>query len=108
MPGPLRTGSGRQWKTSTVAQPRVTITLSVHSPFVDQRAELIPLESRFPLSESLAILDEHVVTVRRKVYLAYLLIAGVNDTAEHLAALAELVASRSRPELFHVSVIRYN
>ena len=92
----------------TKEQPQVTITLSVHSPFVDQRAELIPLESRFPLSESLAILDEHVVTVRRKVYLAYLLIAGVNDTAEHLAALTELVTSRSRPELFHLSVIRYN
>jgi len=92
----------------TREQPQVTITLSVHSPFVDQRAELVPLESRFPLSESLAILDEHVVTVRRKVYLAYLLIAGVNDTAEHLATLAELVRSRARPELFHVSVIRYN
>jgi 23S rRNA (adenine-C8)-methyltransferase len=38
----------------------------------------------------------------------YLLIAGVNDTAEHLQALAELVASRKRPELFHVSVIQFN
>ena len=92
----------------TNEQPQITITLSVHSPFPDQRAELIPLESRFALAENLAILDEHVVSVRRKVYLAYLLIAGVNDTAEHLEALAELVASRSRPELFHVSVIRYN
>jgi 23S rRNA (adenine-C8)-methyltransferase len=64
--------------------------------------------SRFALAENLAILDEHVVSVRRKVYLAYLLIAGVNDTAEHLQALAELVASRSRPELFLVSVIQYN
>lgn len=92
----------------TREHPQVTITLSVHSPFVDQRAELVPLETRFPLTDSLAILDKHVVTARRKVYLAYLLIAGINDTAEHLTALADLVASRSRPELFHVSVIRYN
>jgi 23S rRNA (adenine-C8)-methyltransferase len=49
-----------------------------------------------------------VVAVRRKVYLAYLLIAGVNDSADHLKALAQLVKSRARPELFHVSVIRYN
>lgn len=88
--------------------PQVTITLSVHSPFAEQRAELIPLERRFPLSENLAILDEHVVSTRRKVYLAYLLIEGVNDTADHLEELAQLVKSRSRPELFHVSVIRYN
>ncbi|WP_078900473.1 radical SAM protein [Streptomyces sp. SBT349] len=89
-------------------QPRVTLTLSVHSPFAEQRAELIPLERRFPLAGNLAVLDRHVAAVRRKVYLAYLLIAGVNDSADHLAALARLVQERPRPELFHVSVIRYN
>ncbi|AKU95020.1 Ribosomal RNA large subunit methyltransferase N [Labilithrix luteola] len=88
--------------------PQVTITLSVHSPFAEQRAELIPLQRRFPLSENLEVLDEHVVATRRKVYLAYLLIANVNDSAEHLEGLTELVKSRTRPELFHVSVIRYN
>ncbi|MFC7585235.1 radical SAM protein [Nonomuraea antimicrobica] len=88
--------------------PRVTITLSVHSPFAQERARIIPLEEQFPLAQSLDILDRHAATSRRKVYLAYLLIAGVNDSDDHLAALAELVRTRSRPELFHVSVIRYN
>ncbi|MFI2490466.1 radical SAM protein [Promicromonospora kroppenstedtii] len=88
--------------------PQVTLTLSVHSPFPGQRAELIPLEGRYPLADNLAILDRHVRTTRRKVYLAYLLIAGVNDGEAHLDALADLVRRRSRPELFHVSVIRYN
>ncbi|AKF05402.1 radical SAM protein [Sandaracinus amylolyticus] len=92
----------------TREHPQVTITLSVHSPFPAQRAELVPLERRFSLAENLAILDRHVVAVRRKVYLAYLLIAGVNDSEDHLRALAQLVTSRARPELFHVSVIRYN
>lgn len=45
-------------------------------------AELIPVEQRFPLAENLAILDQHVLAVRRKVYLAYLLIAGVNDSGD--------------------------
>ncbi|MFI6426800.1 radical SAM protein [Promicromonospora sp. NPDC050880] len=88
--------------------PQVTVTLSVHSPFPEQRAALIPLERRYPLAENLAVLDRHVATSRRKVYLAYLLIAGVNDGEADLAALAGLVRQRSRPELFHVSVIRYN
>jgi 23S rRNA (adenine-C8)-methyltransferase len=88
--------------------PRVTITLSVHSPFPNQRERIIPLEERFPLARNLDILDRHAVTSRRKVYLAYLLIAGVNDSDDHLAALSQLVHDRSRPELFHVSVIRYN
>ncbi|WP_236606950.1 23S rRNA (adenine(2503)-C(2))-methyltransferase RlmN [Sandaracinus amylolyticus] len=92
----------------TREHPQVTITLSVHSPFPAQRAELVPLERRFSLAENLAILDCHVVAVRRKVYLAYLLIAGVNDSDDHLQALVQLARSRARPELFHVSVIRYN
>ncbi|MEV5571901.1 radical SAM protein [Spirillospora sp. NPDC052269] len=88
--------------------PQVTVTLSVHSPFARQRARIIPLEDRFPLAQNLEILDRHAVVSRRKVYLAYLLIAGVNDSDDHLAALAEMARARSRPELFHVSVIRYN
>ncbi|MEV6371846.1 radical SAM protein [Micromonospora musae] len=88
--------------------PQVTVTLSVHSPFPDERARIIPIEERYPLAQNLEILDRQVAVSRRKVYLAYLLIAGVNDGAEHLAALTALVHRRSRPELFHVSVIRYN
>ncbi|MEU4675566.1 hypothetical protein [Micromonospora sp. NPDC023737] len=67
-----------------------------------------PRLERYPLARSLDILDRQAATSHRKVYLAYLLIADVNDSAEHLAALAALVHQRSRPELFHVSVIRYN
>ncbi|NVB83608.1 MAG: radical SAM protein [Kofleriaceae bacterium] len=92
----------------TEEQPQVTITLSVHSPFSEERARLIPLERRFSLEENLALLDRHVLHARRKTYLAYLLIDGLNDSEAHLAALARLVRRRSRPELFHVSVIRYN
>ncbi|MEL5958868.1 radical SAM protein [Streptomyces sp. CLV115] len=88
--------------------PQVTITLSVHSPLPQERARVIPLEETFPLAQSLDILDRHAATRRRKVYLAYLLIDGVNDSDDHRAALAELVHQRSRPDLFHVSVIRYN
>ncbi len=92
----------------TTEHPQVTVTLSVHSPFAEQRAELIPLERRFPLLENLAVLDRHVATVRRKAYLAYLLIAGVNDSVGHAEGLAKLVRAQARPELFHVSVIPYN
>ncbi|MCE4027185.1 radical SAM protein [Microbacterium sp. Au-Mic1] len=88
--------------------PQVNITLSVHSPFPQERARIIPLEERFSLERNLSVLDEHVARTRRKVYLAYLLIAGVNDRHDDLRTLADLVLTRSRPDLFHVSVIRYN
>ncbi len=88
--------------------PNVTITLSVHSPFPEQRAELIPLETKFPLADNLAVLDQYVSTYNRKVYLAYLLIKDLNDTEEHLDALVAMVKAQYRPELYHISVIRYN
>lgn len=88
--------------------PQVNLTLSVHSPYEEERAELVPLQNRFPLAECLGILDDHVVASRRKTYLAYLLIDGINDTAAHARALAALVRARRRPGLFHVSVIPYN
>lgn len=88
--------------------PQVNVTLSVHSPFPEERATLIPLERRFPLQDCLAILDRHVQQTRRKTYLAYLLIDGANDSPAHAEALADLVNSREQPRLFHVSVIPYN
>ena len=88
--------------------PQVNVTLSVHSPFDEERATLIPLHGRFPLADNLDILDAHVAATRRKAYLAYLLIDGLNDSDTHASALADLVARRARPELLHVSVIAYN
>ncbi len=88
--------------------PTVNVTLSVHSPYADQRAELIPLQQRFPLSACLDILDIHVTATRRKTYLAYLLIDRLNNSVGHAAELARMISRRSRPELFHVSVIPYN
>jgi 23S rRNA (adenine-C8)-methyltransferase len=98
----------RRITVSTVGFLPVTLTLSVHSPFDAERATLIPLQRRFPLNSCLDVLDSHVARTRRKTYLAYLLLAGVNDSDDHAWALAELVRARSRPELFHVSVIPYN
>lgn len=88
--------------------PQVAVTLSVHSPYDEERARLIPLQHRFPLSACLETLDEHVGRTRRKTYLAYLLLAGFNDSDRHARDLAELVRRRPRPDLFHVSVIPYN
>lgn len=88
--------------------PNVTITLSVHSPFPEQRRELIPLEAKFSLADNLAVLDKYVKACNRKVFLAYLLIKGLNDTQAHLDALVAMVKAQYRSELYHISVIRYN
>ncbi|MEQ4203783.1 radical SAM protein [Actinopolymorpha sp. B9G3] len=88
--------------------PQVNVTLSVHSPYDDERADMIPLQRRYPLARCLEILDGHVTATRRKAYLAYLLIDNHNDSEDHARALAHLVGKLARPELFCVNVIAYN
>ena len=46
--------------------PQVNITLSIHSPFSEQRAELIPLEKRFSLQDNLKILDYYIKSLTAK------------------------------------------
>lgn len=88
--------------------PQVNLTLSLHSPFDDQRSQMMPINRKYPICELMQALDAHIEFTRRKTYIAYVLIDGVNDSAEHAQALAELMRQRPRRELLHVSLIRYN
>lgn len=71
--------------------PQVNLTFSLHSPFDDQRSELMPINDRFPLYDVLKALDRHIEHTGRKVYIAYILLRGVNDSAAHAEAVAELL-----------------
>lgn len=89
--------------------PRVNLTLSLHSPFDEQRSEMMPVNRSYPIGMLMEALDERLALTRRKTYLAYVLIDGVNDGREHARALAALVdGRRNGRDLLHVSLIRYN
>lgn len=89
--------------------PQVNLTLSLHSPFDDQRSAMMPINRKYPIAELMQALDRHVRTTGRKAYIAYVLIRGVNDSDEHARALAQLVTARFRQgQLLHVSLIRFN
>lgn len=88
---------------------QVNLTLSLHSPFDEQRSEMIPLNRKYPIATLMNSLDEHMARNRRKTYLAYILIDGVNDSLEHARALAALVKARFRGgNLLHVTLVCYN
>lgn len=102
-------GLPKQMRRMTAEHPQVNLTLSLHSPFPDQRSEIMPINDRHPLDVVLDALDDHVAATNRKVYLAYVLMHGVNDSLDHADAVAELVRARPHPKgLYHVNLIRYN
>ena len=89
--------------------PQVNLTLSLHSPFDDQRTEMIPLNARYDIDQLLASVDERIRTNRRKTYFAYVLIDGVNDSMDHAKALAARIKEGVHDHhLTHISLIRYN
>lgn len=96
-------------KKLTKEFPQINLTFSLHSPFHDQRSELMPINNHFPLEEVMTVLDEHVQQTKRKVYIAYILLRGINDSTGHAEAVADLLRGRGSWEhLYHVNLIPYN
>ncbi|WP_240421841.1 Cfr family 23S rRNA (adenine(2503)-C(8))-methyltransferase [Paenibacillus periandrae] len=89
--------------------PQVNLTFSLHSPYDEQRSELMPINDRFPLDEVMKALDSHIQQTGRKVYIAYILLRGINDSIKHAEAVANLLQGRGLWEhLYHVNLIPYN
>ncbi|MBY9080212.1 Cfr family 23S rRNA (adenine(2503)-C(8))-methyltransferase [Paenibacillus sp. HN-1] len=89
--------------------PQVNLTFSLHSPFDEQRSKLMPINNRFPLKCVFNRLDQHIRDTGRKVYVAYILLRGENDSNEHAEALAALFKNRGLwDHLYHVNLIPYN
>ena len=70
------------------------LALSLHAAEDALRIELMPVNERYPLAEVLdACLAWHRAR-RRKVFVEYLMLAGVNDRPEQAAALAAVLRRR--------------
>ncbi len=67
------------------------ITLSLHSPFPDERLQVIPAEARWPFAGTLRLMQEYAGTRKRRFTVAYVMIRGRNDSARHLDELKRLL-----------------
>lgn len=89
--------------------PQVNLSFSLHSAFSEQRRELMPITRTYAPQDVLAQLDHYLQRTHRKVFIAYLLITGYNDTPHHAQALTELLRGRhAYDHLYHVNLLRYN
>jgi 23S rRNA (adenine2503-C2)-methyltransferase len=82
----------------------IRLALSLHAPADALRSELMPVNDRYPLEDVLAECRRYVELRRRKVFVEYVLLAGVNDAPAHAHELARLLDRR----LFKVNLIPYN
>ena len=66
----------------------VSLALSLHAPNDGLRSQLMPVNERYPLAEVLAACDRYRAKRRRKVFVEYVMLDGVNDLPEHALELA--------------------
>ena len=82
----------------------IRLALSLHAPTNELRSELMPVNDRYPLTEVIAECKRYFAVHRRKVFIEYVMLRGVNDRVEQARALADLLD----PKVFKVNLIPFN
>jgi 23S rRNA (adenine2503-C2)-methyltransferase len=85
--------------------PPVRLALSLHAADEALRSELMPVNDRYPLRDVLDACLRWHERRRRRVFVEYLMLAGVNDRYEQAVDLARLLEPRGA---FKVNLIPYN
>ena len=86
-----------------VTEP-IRLALSLHAADPTVRSELMPVNDRYPLPDVLVLCRRHWERTNRRVFVEYVMLAGVNDSPAQARALAELLGR----EAFKVNLIPYN
>jgi 23S rRNA (adenine2503-C2)-methyltransferase len=82
----------------------IRLALSLHAPADALRSEIMPVNDRFPLDDVLAECRRYFDLYGRRIFVEYVMLAGVNDSIEHAVELADLLDRN----LFKVNLIPYN
>jgi 23S rRNA (adenine2503-C2)-methyltransferase len=82
----------------------IRLALSLHAADDALRSELMPVNERYPLEDVLAECRRYVELRGRRVFVEYVMLAGVNDRVEQASQLARVLD----PKAFKVNLIPYN
>jgi 23S rRNA (adenine2503-C2)-methyltransferase len=82
----------------------LALALSLHAPDDELRSRLMPVNDRYPLAEVLAACERYRARRRRRVFVEYVMLSGVNDGPEQARKLAALLDPRG----YKVNLIPYN
>ena len=70
---------------------QVHLAVSLHNPFHDQRAEIMPIERAYPIAQVADILRKYDFTHQRRVSFEYIVMSGLNDSTQHIKELCRLL-----------------
>ena len=82
----------------------INLTVSLHSPFDNERQEIMPVAKTYKINQILEACDNYFKVTGRRYIFEYVLINGKNDTIRHADKLIEIL--KGKP--CHVNLIRLN
>ena len=68
------------------------LAISIHSPYSQERAQLMPVEKAYPIEEVLDLLRQYDFSHQRHLTFEYIVFKGLNDDARHAHALLKLLS----------------
>ena len=83
---------------------QVNLAISLHAPNNEIRNTIMPINKAYPIEVLMATLNEYIKETNRRVTFEYILLDGVNDTAECAQELANLVKGMN----CYINLIPYN
>lgn len=80
------------------------VAISMHTPFADERASLMPAERAMPIAETIELLRSYDFTHQRRLSFEYIVFGGLNDSERHLRGVVRLLRGME----CRVNLIRYH
>jgi 23S rRNA (adenine2503-C2)-methyltransferase len=74
-----------------LVESRVHLAVSLHNPFPDERAAVMPVERACPIEKIVDIIRRHPFEPQRRVSFEYIVMSSLNDTPRHVAGLSKLL-----------------
>jgi 23S rRNA (adenine2503-C2)-methyltransferase len=86
----------------------VTLALSLHAPDDELRNELVPVNTRFSVAETVDAAWDYARVTKRRVSIEYAMMRGINDQAWRADLLADVLLARGDWGWVHVNLIPLN
>jgi len=87
---------------------QVKLALSLHAPNDQDRGLLMPVNKKYPIERLMKACAFYRATTKRRIFIEYLMLEGINDSSEHAKELAHLLNAQDGPGGYHVNLIAYN
>ncbi len=88
--------------------PQCNLALSLHATEDDLRNDLVPLNRTYPLSQLTKAVNDYIALTKRKVFIEYVLMDGLNNSRSQAAKLNSWLRSVAAPKYFTINLITYN